>query len=350
MDKNVTIWLKRITIFCLPFIILLILYGYLDPFKVIKKYQTFYISDAISGVVLNRDYVSTSTFDNNYLSCKYNSFIFGNSRSIFYEVSDWKHYISETSNCFHFDASGESLYGIYRKIKYLDEKDVSINDVLVIFDYSTLTQIDSKQTHINVISPQLENFQNFISFHFCFIRAFFTPKFMIAYFDYKISGKVKKYMIKNSLLDDRLRHYELETNEISFPLFEELIEKGEYYTPERRGIFYRRDSLQSFEPLTIREKQKKLLTEIRDVFIKNKTNFKIIINPLYDQKKLNEDDFLYIVSLFGKERVFDFSGINEFTNDYSNFYEASHYRPHIAREILRRLYFYNHTNNAQYIN
>jgi hypothetical protein len=333
---NVNIWLKRVFLFLLPIIILLILYIIFDPFKVIKKYDSYYVSDAVQGVAINRGYVSTSTFENNYSTFNYDSFIFGNSRSIFYEIADWKHYIDANSHCFHFDASEESLYGIYKKIKYLDVKNVNIKNVLFILDYTTLGQITPLQnSHLVMISPQLEENKNIIPFQIPFIRAFFTPKFMISYFDYKISGKVKKYM-KN--IGDRPLHYELATNEMSFPQFEKFIESGEYYTPERMKVFYNRDSIQSFSPVVIEEKQKQFLIKIKDIFIKNKTNYKIIINPLYDQKKLNAIDLAYLELLFGSNNVFDFSGINKLTNDYSNYYEDSHYRPHVAREILKSIY------------
>jgi hypothetical protein len=338
MSKDAVIWLKRVILFCLPFILLLAFYLHLDPFKVIKKYQSYYVSDTERGVSLDKDYVSTCTFENNYPVYRYESFIFGNSRSIFYEIADWKLYIDDHSSCFHFDASGESLYGICKKIKYLEQKNVTVNNALLILDSETLMQTEARKSHLFAISPQLENNKNLISFHLCFIKAFLTPKFTVAYFDYKISQRVKNYMKKGNLLDDRIGHYELATNESSYPLFEELIEKGEYYTRERMKVFYHRDSIQSYESSAIGEKQKKMLIEIHDVFIKNKTDFKIIINPLYNQRKINEKDFRYLVSLFGKEKVFDFSGINEFTSDYSNFYETSHYRPHVAREILKRIY------------
>ena len=36
--------------------------------------------------------------------------------------------------------------------------------------------------------------------------------------------------------------------------------------------------------------------------------------------KLNESDLIYLKDTFGEDNVFDFSGINEFTNDYRNYY------------------------------
>jgi len=343
MKHKIFLLLKRTIYFFLPIVsivlFLLLLYILLDPFKVIKKYDSYLISDEIPGVTVNKDFVSTSTFENNYSLYQYNSFILGNSRSIFYEIADWKcHIDTSNSNCFHFDAFRESLYGMYKKVKYLDNKGVDIDNVLFIIDYSSLKATESNSSHVFIISPQLENYENILDFHLAFIRAFFTPRFMVAYFDYKIHGKVKPYMTKNSLLDDRPIHYELTNNEISFPHFELLINDREYYTPERMKVFYERDSVQQYSPIIILDKQKQMLQEINDIFKKHKTDFKVIVNPLYDQIKLNESDLEYLRSLFGEERVFDFSGINDITNDYRNYYESSHYRPHVARQILDSIY------------
>ena len=341
MSKEFTTLLKKIIYVLLLPIVLLLIYVILDPFKVIKHYDSYYISDEIPGVSLNKDYVSTRTFENNYSLYKYDSFIFGNSRSMFYEVADWKRYIDVNSSCFHFDANAESLYGMHKKIKYLDSKNVDINNVLFIIDFGTLERIASSSPfgHLAIVSPQLENNKNIGSFHLRYIKAFFKPQFMIAYFDYRLSGKVKEYMVKSFLLDDKPLHYDLKTNEVSYPYFEKLIDMGEYYTAERRAVFYDRNSTEQwYSPPAIMDEQKQMLQEINTVFKKHRTNFKIIVNPLYNQQKLNEHDLSYLNSLFGKERVFDFSGINDFTNDFHNYYEESHYRPHIARKVLEIIY------------
>lgn len=61
---------------------------------------------------------------------------------------------------------------------------------------------------------------------------------------------------------------------------------------------------------------------------------------MYDQLKINEEDLEYLKTLFGDVNVFDFSGINKFTNDYKNYYEASHYRPHVTKEIMEKIYYH----------
>jgi hypothetical protein len=102
--------------------------------------------------------------------------------------------------------------------------------------------------------------------------------------------------------------------------------------------FYPRESIPSYSPVSIQDQQKIMLSEIENIFQKWNTDYKIIFSPIYDQLKLNKQDLIYLENLFGKQNVFDFSGINEITNDYTNYYEWSHYRPHAAREILLILY------------
>ncbi|KAA6318040.1 hypothetical protein EZS27_031899 [termite gut metagenome] len=47
-------------------------------------------------------------------------------------------------------------------------------------------------------------------------------------------------------------------------------------------------------------------------------------------------DLEYLENVFGEDNVFDFLGINTFTQDYTNYYDDSHYRPHVAREIMKK--------------
>ena len=120
-----------------------------------------------------------------------------------------------------------------------------------------------------------------------------------------------------------------------------LIRKDNYYTPERLSVFYKRDTVQSYSSEIIGDTQKEIFYDIHEILLKHHTNFEIIINPLYDQLKINQKDFIYLVSLYGEKNVHDFSGINAITIDYKNYYENAHYRPHVAREIMNLIYNHN---------
>lgn len=320
-------------------LVLLSLYIVFDPFMVMKSYDSFYDEKASGYVGLNRDFVSTSTFIKNSKKIDYNSFIFGNSRSIFYQISDWEKYLDSNSKCYHFDASSEALWALNKKIEFLDKQGSSLNNILLILDYATLIQDKPKEGHLFVISPPLVNRRNIFNFHKTFFLTFSNPQFLIPYLDFKLSGKVKPYMKNKNLLDDRPRTYDITTNEIRFDYFEKLINEDKYYTTERLSVFYDRDTLtQKYSSESIFEEQRLILKNIQSIFKKHNSKVKVIISPLYDQLKINDKDLDYLKGIFGQKNVIDFSGINDFTNDYKNYYESSHYRPHVARKLLEIVY------------
>ena len=331
-------FLKSVLLFSSPFVFILGVYISLDPFKVIRSYESFIDMKAKGWVGINKDYISTTTFDNNYKIEKYNSFIFGNSRSIFYQISDWKNHIPQNSNCYHFDASGESLFSLHKKIQYIDSKNLEIKNVLLILDFETLIQEKSKSGHLTIISPQLVNYSNIINFHFTFFKTFLNPNFFYAFIDFKISGKVKPYMKNEFLLDDRPLNYNYRTNEMRFDYFEELISQNKYFSSNRLAVFYERKNIQIYSPISIRENQIDILNDIHVIFKKHNTNCKIVISPLYNQKKLHIEDLGFLKNLFGANNVFNYSGINIITKDYRNYYENSHYRPHVASDIMKEIY------------
>ncbi len=337
MKPRVFFW--RLFLFSLPLLPFVLLYIALDPFKVIGHYTTYYQSGKPVTFSLNKDFVSTENWLNHYPEYQYESYIFGNSRSMYYEVDKWNRFIhADVSKCYHFDASGESLYGIEKKINFLDSRNAPIKNALVILDYGTLNQTHNSEGHLFAKDPHISG-QVHLSFQLECFQAFFDVKFFRAYLDYKLSGRVKEYMKKDFLLDDRPLYYNYVNNEIRQPYFEDMIARNPdaYYQP-RAAVFYTRDSVQKISPPIIGQAQLQMLQHIQAIFAGRQTNCKIIINPLYDQIKLNPADVLVLQHLFGAGNVFDFSGKNNFTCSRLNYYETSHYRPHVAAEIMKQVY------------
>ena len=135
-------------------------------------------------------------------------------------------------------------------------------------------------------------------------------------------------------------HYSRQNNELSYAVFDSIIAKNpdDYYIPKMK-IFYKRSPEQRISiPSITNETQLKMLAHIKQIFDSHHTNFKIVISPLYRQLKMNPADLQFLRSLFGTENVFDFSGVNGFTNDYRNYYETSHYRPNVADSIMKIVY------------
>ncbi len=333
-------FILKLFLFSIPFILLFSLYIYLDPFKVIRHYDSYYISGKPSYISLNKDFISTENWINRHEKHQYNSFILGNSRSMFYEIDTWKNFVNEPrEKCYHFDASGESIFGIERKLNFLAEKQAPLKNVLLVIDDQLLNQAENSKGHLFLKHPALTG-ENKYTIQLESLKAFFDFKFLRSYLDFTFSGKVKDYMKKEFLLDDRPFFYDSVTNEVQQKYFEEKIKANpdDFYVPIK-NIFYDRDTItQIFAPQVIKEKQLALLQSIKKIFTKGNTSYRIIISPNYDQKKLNPTDLRILKDIFGESNVFDFSGINKYTNNYRNYYETSHYRPPVSNELMRIAY------------
>jgi hypothetical protein len=329
--------LIKLLLLAAPLIVILFFYGITDPFKVLWSYDSYYVSGQPSFVALNRDFVSTETFLRYRQVYHYDSFIFGNSRSIFYQVGDWSKHIGPRPS-FHFDASGESLYGIWRKVRLLDSLGTPLGHALLILDAGTLSQVGNATAHLFVKHPLLSN-QSRLGFQLIFVKTFFDRRFLHACLDFRWSKRVKPYMLSDNLLDNRPMDYDLESNELSFGQYEDLIRTNPTaYYQARANIFYARPAGPQTSPPVVGDVQRQMLNDMVAVFRRRQTDYRVVISPLYDQKHLNPADVQALQQSLGADHVYDYSGVNALTESTTNYYETSHYRPHVARFIMSQIY------------
>ena len=327
-------FLKYCLLFISPMLVMVVCYVVFDPFKLIKHYDSYY--DLTDVITLNRGYVSTMHYINNKDTYNYDSFIFGNSRSIAYHEEEWQKYIPEGSLCYHFDESGGSVGGIYFKIRYINKYAHIKNALLVVDPYLLTTTVQTG--HLGSIPPVLNYYQNIINFHVESFLAFYNISFIHAFIDYKLTSTYKSYM--GWLIKDPSKNcsYNSVNNELLDNLREEKVLNGTYYDEEHISVFNEKQFPNRIANVAINEERMDMLKSIKLIFDEQHTNYKIVISPLYDQVKLNPIDFNVLCDIFGKENVFDFSGKNKWTDDYHNYYEDSHYRPCVANEIMRIIY------------
>lgn len=320
--------------FASPFAALLILYICTDPFKVVWDYDAFYPEQVNGGVSLNPGYVGTQNYIKQAPRRQYDSFILGNSRSIYYPISSWQAILPKGSRCYHYDAAAESLMGIWQKLRLIERRHGQINNVLMVVDADLLQKTDCDHWHLCETAPQLAEYVNLADFHWYNFKTFITPKFFVAYVDYSLFHKLRPYMLEEHLLTEDMFVYDPITNECDFAPMERRIEAGTYYTDERLKVFEHRQFPDSTSPVVLRDRQCELLDSIHSVFQRHHTNVHIVISPLYDQIRINPADKAELVKRFSGSHIHDFSGPNRWNNDYHNYFEASHYRTHVCKEIL----------------
>lgn len=322
-------------LFLLPFVVVLLPYFITDPFMVLYHYDNYYDTGGKEYYInTNRSYVSTMMYIQNKDKYHYDSFIFGSSRSGYYMVDDWKKYLPDSARCFHFDGYGESLYNIYKKLKYIDGKS-PIRNVMICMEHELLYQDKQEYGHIWVLPPCIED-NNFSVFHMSFIRAYLEPKFLRAYWDLMITGKLKSYMFEDGIFEKPPKWYVLEYNERAgahrnVQQFDDSI-----YGDRLASFSTRPDSIRIGQPL-VKEKQKEMLREIHAILERNHTSYKIILNPIYDQIYFASEDMSFLQDLFG-DNLIDFTGKNRITDNYHYYSDPAHFNEYIANELMRIVY------------
>lgn len=326
-------FILKVLALSIPFAIIFVIYVALDPYKAIWHYDQYYLpSDFIE---VNRGYASTCTYDNNYQKYHYDSFIFGNSRSLVYSVDEWKKYIPSECSCFHFDCSGGNVEDIYYKIKYINSHGDTIKNALIFVDSGLLSKTTCRGLQF-ALAPQIIGYDNYVDFQYDHIKAFIDPSFLRAYFVYYFTREYKDYM--EGYIQKYHKSVTPVTNELKYSTQDSLILAGKYYTPEFVKIFENAQFPDSISPISLNDERKELLSAVNDMLVQNNANFKIVITTGYNQIHMNPSDLAFLKETFGEKNVFDFSGPNKWNVDYHNYYETNHYRPHVANEVLQLIY------------
>ncbi len=316
----------------IPIIGILSSYLYFDPFKVLKNYNDY----SYPFVIPNRDYISTTMFIKNHKKYNYNSFVFGSSRTLAFRPTSWEKYLRIDDIPFMFDASGESIYGIYTKLNYLDSTKVKIDNVLIILCRDISFKNSENQSEHLFIKHPITSGESNLSFQLVFLKAYLSPKFLYNFFGYKIIGHYQPFM--SGYIENRKINFDSITNEINIIDQEtELNQNPTEYYLKRKNLFYLRNEEKIDTVQRISNKQVSMLNEIKRILEKNNSTYKIVLSPLYEQIKFSNSDIRILRNIFGN-CLFDFSGKNKYTIPISNYYETSHYRSHVGDSILNTIY------------
>lgn len=326
-------FLKRLFLFLLvPFIFLVIGYIYFDPFKVIYSYGNY----SKNPVILDRDYVSTEKYFQNKDQYHLNSYIFGSSRTIAFKVSTWKKYLKKEDAAFCFDGAAESIYGIHGKIKYLDQQNAKMDNVLIILCRDWMDSSEkSYKWHLFKKHPVVYG-KSKIGFQYTFFRAYLNSKFLLAYYNYQFSGEYKDWM--GAIINNQVCTLDSISNEMNFPLYDQKIRANPLlHVKKSLPEMYDRKG-EAFDTINrIDELAESRLLEIKQILEKRKVNYKIVAGPLYDQIKFSKHDKEILSRFFGKN-FYDYTGRNKYTIHKENYYEISHYRPEVGEAILKEIY------------
>jgi hypothetical protein len=328
-------YLRRLFLFCFPFLVLIVIYIVSDPFMILYKYEDFNKNFYIHK---NNDFVATEMYLKNSNRYLYDSFIFGGSTALFVTPSIWKNYINTSNNIFSFAAPQENIVGIWSKIRYLNKNNHKIKFALLTLDDFTFTKF------INNDPLYMKHYKVYPSskfyFQYKYFLNFLNLKFLTAIVHYKICNQFYPYMDKILLREPY--YYDSVTNEyFNVGILNELKKDSLTYYEKINDKFPFRNTKYTEKNPIINSQQIQMLIDIRNIFAENNTDFRLLICPSYDQIAFNKNDLALVQTIFNKENVFDFTGINEFTEKKSNFYDGLHFKQYVVRELMDIMYLDN---------
>ena len=329
--------LRIIKIILIPVLLFVALFFYWDPFKVFFSYEDYYISNPING---NRDDICFNLFNRRIDKNNISNFIVGSSRSHAYKTNYWSEKIlQEPEKCFHYDGQRMGIFRATRAIQYFNKQTIKINNILLIIDTDFFNEISNPVEHTFIQHPDISK-ESYWLYYWTFIKASFDCKLIIYNAIHNITGKYYDFMgnrlsrsnqfhVSNNVSGDIWYSYDNDIKTDSTKYYDDLI---------KLGVFYNREISDTFSVHQIHDQQYIFLNDIKNIVIDNHASIKIVISPLYNQKRFNQIDKQILIDLFGKDCVFDFSGVNKFTSDLTNYYESSHYKPYVANKIMDIVY------------
>jgi hypothetical protein len=330
MQEEVNKLLKISGLIALPYVLVVIIYFILDPFLVLRNYENYY---AQKSPLRNIDHISVQTYRMNREKEKYDSFIFGSSKSQAFKAVEWKKYLNN-AKAFHFSANAESVFGIYGKVKFIDSMHDTIRNALLVVDHETFELTENNKGVLFINDPLITNESRFY-FHAEFIKAWFQNLFFFKYIYFLITGSHLPFT--SHVLDLRPVIYNPVTNDVYYKHYDDAIaaDSVKYFSDP---VFRNRIRKSVFTKETINDKGMAQLKFIAAVFRKDHTNYKIVISPSFNRELYNRADLKKLQLIFKKENIYDFSGVNGFTDFAYNYYDNEHYRPFVADSILKIIY------------
>jgi len=320
---------KLVCFIGIPFLLLVGIYVISDPFKTIKSFNLSEFS------IVNRDFLSTELYLKNEQTQKYNSFIFGSSRGCGLNTYKWKSYLPKGSNQFLFQAWSETVTGIYQKVSYLDNKEVPIKNAIILLDIpSSFGETQEPKTALGLKHYKLSG-KSKLYFQTILFYSYLKPS--------EIFKSTKEIFIKPN--------YEIGFDTISNDWNKSNKENWEYEPKQDKTLnktkFGKRPDHEVISKELINLEFESLLKKIEFILQKQRTNYKIIITPAYDQLRINKNDLSTLKEIFGKQNVYDYSGKNILTEDKYNFMDINHFDAIVGWKILENIYERNDSKHLQ---
>ena len=318
--------LRKLGLLLSPLLATVLFYLLFDPFEVLYRYDRYYRDPAM---IYNWDHNHTEVLRLAYPRYRFDSFIFGSSRSKAFTPEAWQRCLGP-ARIFHYSALSETLFGVERKLAFLERSGIPVRNCLLVVDGELLARGGNNTGHLFIKHPEISG-ESRVRFHLTMFQAFMDPRFLFPYLAHKAGFPVTSRLF----YDGDGSEYDPLYGDLSFLKAErKIVADPDRFFASLRHEFYLRPAQRAPAPPVVGPAQERLLANMARILAASEARVTVVISPLYDQIPLNPADVRLLGRLFGSDNVFDYSGSNRFTGETRNYYEPSHFRPHVAQEIL----------------
>lgn len=315
----------------LPALLVVALYLVKDPFHVVRPYkgQVYNPGDTIT-LTINWGYITVESYKYFDPQEHFDSFIFGSSLSGYYFIKDWQRHLPADARPFHFNASRETLYGMFNKLRYLWRRGVNIKHALLIIEDEMLMRQPMDDDVLFVQHPQTAPNVSWWKFHQLYFNAYRHPE-VVAYLlcPEAMTQRVLDEGYATTDLSDRIEPI----NESYYRWADSVINVNPdaFYTPQHIAHYQLPLKELPCQP-KITPHVNNMLRDIAGLLEKMGTDYQVIIPPHYGYEAISSDDLYAMELVFGPERVHDFSHDPQLGSDLHYYYDDGHL---ISRECGR---------------
>ena len=321
----------------LPVLLLVALYVIKDPFRVLRPGDGAATPVDTVALTVNTGYQSVETFKRHNAELHYDSFIFGSSLSGYYRVGDWKKHLPEGASPIHFNASRETLQGILNKLHFLASRGVHVAHALIVMEDEMLQRKPLDSDVLYVQHPQTTPKVSWWEFHQLYFNAFRHPE-LVAFTLWPSQATARLVLERGYATTDIPDRIE-PVNESYYAWADSLIsvDAGAFYTSAHLAKYSHPLRKQ---PCTdkVTPAVEDLLRQIARALKEQGTDYQIIIPPHYATEAISSADLFALESIFGNERVHDYSHDPVMGGDLHYYYDDGHLIASVCAQLMDSAY------------
>lgn len=321
----------------LPVLLLVALYVIKDPFHVLRYHDGEAPTTDTVALTVNTGFQSVEVFKRFDPERHYDSFIFGSSLSGYYRVGDWKEHLPAGASPIHFNASRETLQGILNKLHFLASQGANVAHALIVMEDEMLQRRPLDSDVLYVQHPQTTSKVSWWEFHQLYFNAFRHPE-LVAFTLWPSQATARMVLERGYATTDIPDRIE-SVNESYYGWADSLIrvDADAFYTPSHLAKYSHPMRKQPSDD-KVTPAVEDLLRQIAQALKELGTDYQIIIPPHYASEAISSADLFCLESIFGNERVHDYSHDPVMGGDLHYYYDDGHLIASACAQLMDSAY------------